>query len=399
MFFGKSKEAESIPESGMIASLNQSFDSKLSGLDEKASRTLEDIAKARNAFEQACERFGALEKEPDTDFIRATSTTYVKEQRGAYLNLMKRILAAHPARKHEGNVYESYHSTMLDIETLLSEVLRANATFKMVLDAYPNDLGPFKKAFGSIEMHWRILKSEIEARGSDLMEYNHLLSQIRSLVALSDEIKELNHEIVQLSSAAPKHADAAEISRLREKIALLNVQRETISRKLAELKSEIGVILGTIDKPARKHDYLSLYKPKLTAMLDNPSLLAQEERYREFCSQVADMKNEIEKGTISVKNANEVRKAIGLVLNGRIKVILESIEELKINKLPLENEMRDIERMLQELNDVVSGASRRETALRDSQARLAEIRKEQEEYRASIELLFSNYYKRRIKII
>lgn len=399
MLFGGSRDAENIPIRALTGALSQSFDKKLASLDAKASRIADNISQSKRVLEAACGRFGELQKEPDTEYVRANSKTYVKEQKGAYTSLLKRILAVHLQEGAEGNTYERYYSIMQDTGALLNEVLKANTSFRMVLDAYPNDLGELKKAFSSIEIHWRALSYEIEARNGDLREYKHLLGEIRRLIALGDEAKSVQAGIAELGSKESKKADTEEISRLEQKIGALRMQKEAIARKMSELGAERGVILSTIEKPARKHDYLSLYKPKITPLLSNPALLEQEERYGEFYSQVEEIKEEIEKGVISVKNADEVRRAIRTIMEGRIKAIMESVEEMRSNKLPIESEIRDLERMLQELRSIASGALQREVALESMKKKTEEIKGEQSALTGKIELLFLNYYRRRIKIV
>ncbi len=398
MFFGRGAEEEEVREHDLVNALNESFNRKMLGLESKASRIAGAISRSRSDLDDACERFRDLQKDPDTDFTRSSSAAYIREQKKAYTGMLKRIIAFHTCDGSGSTTYDAYYSKMQDTEALLNEILKANTTFKMVLDAYPNDLGAFKRAFSSLENGWRMLRMEIEARGMDIDEYRTLLVRIRELAALADEQNVVNESITDLSKEEPGSARTEEIEKVRAKIGTLKAKGEEIGRKATELNTEMSIILGTIDKPARKHDYLSMHKPKLTPLLASPSQLAQDGRYDEFYRQVGETKEEIEKGVITVKNEGEVRSAINLIMSGRVRAIIDGIEEMRVNREPVENEMHDLERTLAELEGAIRGASERESALNRMRKRLEEISRERDDLRGKISLLFFSYYKRKVKV-
>lgn len=397
MFFGRDKSTQEVPVQDLESALAENFNKKLSGLDSKASRILESIERSKAELGKACKAFRALNNDPDTDFIRASSVTYISDQKEAYANLLERILSSHVRVGGDGT-YDFYYSRMQDTEVLLSEIIKANTTFKMVLDAYPNHLGAFKRAFSLLESGWRMLKAEVESRNGEVREFTLLQGHIRSLAALADEQASINSEIRELGEGIPKNVDAADIKSLEEKVTGLKDARKALDRRSSEFNTEIGVILGIIDKPARKHDYLSMYKPKLTHILASPGQLAQPHVYDQFYEQVAEMKAEIGKGVISVKNEVEVKGAIDQILSGKIKELIYGMAEAQSNRIPLDNEIRDLERMVGELNGMINGEAEKESTLASLRERTGEISKEREELKNKISLLFSEYYHKRITI-
>lgn len=397
MFFGRDKSTHEVSVQDLESALAENFNKKLSGLDSKASRILESIERSKAELGKACKSFRALNNDPDMDFIRASSITYISDQKEAYANLLERILSSHGRVDGDGT-YDFYYSRMQDTEVLLSEILKANTTFKMVLDAYPNHLGAFKKAFSLLESGWRMLKAEVESRNEEVREFTLLQGHIRSLAALADEQASINSEIKGLEGGVPRNVDAAEIKSLEEKVMELKDARKALDHRSSEFNAEIGVILGIIDKPARKHDYLSMYKPKLIHILASPGQLAQPHVYDQFYEQVAEMKTEIGNKVISVKNEIEVNGAIDQILSGKIKELIYGMAEAQSNRIPLDNEIRDLERMVGELKGMVNGEAEKESTLASLRKRSGEIVKEREELKSKISLLFSEYYHKRIAI-
>ncbi len=399
MFFGGSKEPESIAIENLAPVLRDEFNRKLSRLESKAAGIVTGIASSVKDFVAACDAFRNLEKEPDLEYVRTTSSTYVKDQKNSYSNLLSRMISNDTKEdaRYE-TIYDRYYEVVQRTGAFLNDILKANAQFKMVLDAYPNDLNKFKKSFSSIELQWRMLKTELEARNMDFKEYHETLGKIQALMALIDEAKTIESAMAELEGA-PQHAvKKEEVEGLAGKIASIRSQEQAINRKISEVNSEIGILIHTIEKPARKHDYLSLYKPKLTPLLDDPSSLRNEDKYSEFYKQIGEISGEVEKGTIAVKNMSEVRDALEKILEGRLKSMLDEVTDLESNKLPLDAELRDLERMKHEMENLLNGDSQRESALAGMRNRSVSVKEDIEKIRSAVEGLFERYYKRRIRV-
>lgn len=400
MFFGRSEDKPEdleFPEAAGV--LKSSFNRKLGSLDAKAARMMRSIDEAVVSLGAAAEEFRELDKEPDTDFIRATSTNYIKEQKNSYALLLARILSSHARQEKEHEtIYDKYYEEIQRIGALLSDVLKANAQFKMVLDAYPNDLNRFKRAFSAIEMQWRVLKAELEMRNRETSEYREILEQLESVAALEDELGLLHRSMEELSHQSWRRVEAVEIERIEERIRLLREQGRLSAKKIAGLKADVSMILGALDKPARKHDYMALHKPKLMPLLENPDALRDASKYAELRSQVAEIKDEIEKGSITVKNAEEVGRAIDAALGPRLRGLLDEIYALESAMLPANSEIRELERESQELRDAVSGASKRVSAISRITERISEIGAEKARLSGNVERLFYSYYRKRIRL-
>ncbi len=399
MFFGGSKEPESVQFGDLAAMLRGEFNRKLAKLDSRASGIVNGVESFVRDFTGACDAFRELDKEPDLEYVRATSANYIRDQKGSYSNLLSRILSSDTkVDVRYDTIYDKYYDEIQRTGSLLNDVLKANAQFKMVLDAYPNDLNRFKRSFSAIEAQWRMLKSEVEARNSDFNEYHETLGKIQALGSLLDESRVLESTVAGLEGAPRHEIREDEIDEIRKKIESVRAQEQAISAKASSVNSEISILLHTVDKPARKHDYLSLYKPKLTPLLDDPSSLRNPDRYAEFYKQIGETKDEVEKGVIAVKNVAEVRGALEQILEGRLKSMLESITELEANKVPLDSEIRDLERVRNELESQLHGNSQRESNLAEMKARAVSIKDDIQRTKAEVESLFERHYKRKLRI-
>ncbi|MEM3838967.1 MAG: hypothetical protein QXF01_00070 [Candidatus Micrarchaeaceae archaeon] len=400
MLFG-GRNTEEITEDALTVALSESFNKKLSSLESKALRIVSGMHSSVSELAAACEQFRKLNKDPDLEFIRASSITYVRELKDSYTNLLSRIISSHRRVNWENSAttYEKYSLYAADSEALLKEILEANTSFKMVLDAYPNDLKQLKKAFSSLESGLRMLNAELNSRAAELNEHNDLLSRINSLVSLGEELRGIRTSIEDINSQSNKRADIGKLEALEAAASSLATRKKELEMTETKLKAELSTIFGTIEKPAKKHDYLSTHKQKLAGLIGSNALLRNEQIYAELLKQLHELDSEISTGIISVKNKEEVRLAISAVKKGRLREMLEGLDEIKAKAMPLEKELADSSRLIEEIKKAMHDASKLESELCGLNEKSIKISKEREELKAAIESMFMVYYKRRIKVV
>ncbi len=143
--------------------LNSAFDQKLSSINSKASALILNIEQAKLMLEEACDRFDKSGAPPDRESIRAASESYVVEQKSVYTASLRRLIDAERPLD-ESNLYTSYHSKLVAARALMDEILKVNNKFRIVLEAYANELGRFRSAYSAMERAVKDLGTRLETK-------------------------------------------------------------------------------------------------------------------------------------------------------------------------------------------------------------------------------------------
>ena len=399
LFDGGVREARVEDLEGM---LNAAFDEKLSSINSKAAGLILNIEQAKALFVEACDHFDRSTVPPDRESIRAASESYVIEQKSVYTGTLRRLIAAdRPA--DDRNLYTSYHSKLASAKALMDEVLKANNKFRIVLEAYANELGRFKNAYTGIERSVKELGLRLDSKANELNEYNSLLQEIERLAAFDREAAELaraESEIGQEPGGPPsKDADAAEPMRrlLSEKRAEIG----NLDKAAFDARGTIMARLAPLEKPARKYEHGTTSKMHLTYYLEDPvgTLSNNENAMREFSQHVISLKKEIQENRIVAKNTSEAMHAIDFVLHEDISSFIEEIRILKSKRDAAEQEAAGLERLIREIDRAEGEKKRKVMAASEIKEELKRISAARDTSKSKIEGMFERFYKRKIRII
>ncbi len=398
MFFGRDGGSEDVAVERLPPLLQESFDRKVRDLESKAARLVKGIESSRRSFLYACEEFERLAIEPDIEYRYVTSTTYVKDLKNSYITALKRIVNAGEIKIDGETTYQRYSTGLASAQETINEILRTNKTFKLVLDAYANHLDKFKRSFSNMEAYAAELKSEMQLKSTELNQYESLLAQIERLLALMDELVIVKKEAEELANAPKQEVARSPEERdiLYKSINRKRTELESVKGSIQKINSEMSVLLGSIDKAARKHDHISLSKVKLAQYIHDQRLIFLE--YSDFIAQARELSKEIAGENVSLKNRDEVSRSLDSIVNGRIKEMVDRIQELDAARVAMEAEVRDLERVERELSNADLNAQHRTAAIARLRERTEKMLQEEQDTKATIERLFIEYYRKRIQI-
>lgn len=399
LFDGGNKEVRMEDLEGL---LNQAFDEKLSSINSKASGLILGIEQAKSMMIEACERFEMSSAPPDRESIRAGSESYVIEQKSVYTGSLRRLINT-DRPTDDKNLYTSYHSKLMSAKSLMGEMLKVNNKFRIVLEAYANELGRFRNAYSAMERAVKELGMRLESKGAELKEYNSLLQEIEKLSAFSRELEELStagRELdLEAGAASEKSTDSA--APMRETLSAKRTEVANIDRAIFDARNAITARLAPLEKPARKYEHGTTSKMHLTYYLEDPvgSLSGKEESMREFTKHVMSLKKEIQESRITVKNTQEVLMAADFVLNEDISQFLDEIEILKGKRRTVLYEVSELERFIRDIDRIEGEKIRKVTAASELKGHLETIRSARDGAKTNIEQLFSRYYGKKFKVV
>jgi len=382
--------------------LNKAFDDKLSSINSKASGLILGIEQAKQVFLEACDHFENSDVAPDRESIRVGSESYVVEQKLIYIGALKRVIKTESSSSNK-NLYTSYHSKLASARGLMDEILKINNKFRIVLEAYANELGRFKNAYTLMERAVKELQMRLDSRATEYKEYNDVLQEIERLVAFSIEMKELEAVSKEFEGGPAADIDkeaTAASDRFRGELANKILEIGNVDRAIADARSTIVSHLAPLDKPARKYEHGTTSKMHLTYYLNDPvgTLSNREDSLREFSQHVVSLKKEIDENRIEVKNRREVTNAIGFVLNENISQFLNEIEILKGKRRVIEQEMRELERSIRDIDRTEGEKRRKVIAASEMKESMQRIKSARDASAKNIESMFERFYRKRLKV-
>ena len=405
MLFGKrgaGGAAEKVGLDGAIGLLNESFDRKLGNLEMRTSAIAAGIDSAKRAFSGACSAFEKSGREPDMEYMRAASTRFMAEQKGAYINALRRVLAQQQQERHD-NSYSRGSAVLAEADSMINEILRVNARFKPVLQAYANELDAFKSSFSAMERHAKALRGELASRSKEFGEYNEVASALQKLGTFREEIEEVGRAERGLSEGNGQEGGGRqhELERVNGLLKAKREAQEAVDRSVLDVRMKLEKALMPLEKAARKYEHGLHAKRPLSHFLENPMERLSEgpESYNEFYSSVASLKREIGSGAIGVKSRAEAEKAMDDVLDGRVQAMLDEAAILGARRRPLEDEVKELEIMERELERAERGKSERLKSISDMGREKARIGEAEQSLKRRVEEMFRSYYKREIILV
>jgi len=381
--------------------LNSAFDSKISGINAKASSLVKGIDDAKALLLQACDQFDMNEAAPDTEYMRIANTKQIKEQKPLYTAGLRRIIGLE-RQADAKNLYSSYYSRLSSARSMMDDILKINNKFRPVLEAYANHLSRFRAGFSTMGRYVKELNARLGSRAQDFDEYKRVLEEIEKMKTFDDELASLGKISADMADGksgdtAEQEKDAEELAkRLSVKMAEIN----EIDRAIGDVKANIMHILSPLDKAARKYEHGLSSKMYLTHYMEDPvgRLSGSDEAMKEFTKLVSALKKEIEESRIVVKNRIEALQAIEFILRGDMLSFLKEIELLEAKSRPLGREADSIRGLIREIDRAQAGKRKSAMAADEIRGRLERVAAARESATRKTEELLERYYKMQIKI-
>lgn len=396
MLFGGGARQVSVDDLERI--LNEAFDSKISGINAKASFLADGIDEARAMLIQACERFDSNDAKPDTEYMRAANVKQIMEQKPLYTSGLRRILGS-ASQAEAKNLYSSYHSRLESARSIMEEVLKLNNKFRPVLEAYSNELGKFKAGFSTMERYVKELGSRLESKSAEFNEYRSVLEEIDKLKAFEGELAALSNANADIDGSKAKEGQEAALEELSKRLSQKMAEINAIDRSIADVKANMAHVLSPLDKAARKYEH-GMSKMYLTHYIEDPigRLSGDAGAMSDFAKQAAALKKEIEENRISVKNRMEALQALEFILRGDMQSFLDEVAILETKRAPLQEEANDVRAAMRDMERIQAGKRKEIMAADELRSRIQKVAVAQEASTRKIEDMFDSYYKIQIKI-
>lgn len=380
--------------------IDMSFDSKLSGLNSKASSLIEGFDEARRAFLDACEVFGNNESEPDFEYARVANPKHVKEQKGAYISALKRIINDYKVEEKR-NAYMSQMSRLAEAKRMMDEMLKLNNKFRLVLEGYSNSLGKFRSAYSLMEKRTRELESKLESRSHDFSEYNRLMGEIEKLKAFVGEIAALERAKDNKGYEAVEAGGGGGLESLRAELSKKAAELDIIERSIDDVKAEISHIVSPIERAARKYVHGIGPSMHLLDYINDPvgRLARNPDAMQDFLRQVEGLRKEIDSDRISIKNRMEALQAISLILKENLSALINEIGVLHGKAGPIISEIEDLKKEVRGLESNEESKKRVEQNARMIEERLGALAKARDGAKRKIEEMAKGYYGLELRVV
>ena len=399
MLFWRGVPEEEVKMSELEKLLDALFDKKLEKFAARTSRASGEITRVKQEFMLACDEFEKLSVEPDTDYVRLWNPGYIRNQKLVYVAAIRRILGR-DAVASGSTAYARSSSMLTDLDSLIEEIQKINEAFKPIVHAYHGHLGKFKNASVGLGAIATGLRYEIEKAGREADEYNSVKGCIFKLRALADEVDAAEEGLAalqgkQFSKKNRKEEIKDAESRLSTKLEGLNA----IKMEIGETASAIDSVLVPLEKAARIYDHFSGRKRKLSEIVTNPlQALGSGAGLAELNTMLDELDSSIKAGRLEIKNPDTVVAHISNAKNANLHDKISRLELLHSEEQTMKDEIRHLERLVEELNTEISTSEAHEKESVEQERRITELRSSLQEEKEVVEGLFVKYYKKKIAI-
>ena len=402
MFFGK-KEPEQVSQDALEALLVRLFEGRLGQLSERSEAILRKAEEAREEFVGACDALEGLDVQPYTEDLYAANVTSLRSQKSIYSKTVKRMMEDMDLVSGGGaTTYDRYAKVLGRMDGTVSEILKANASFRLVMYSYSNHLGAFKRSFAGIERAREELRHEIRARARSAEEYAGVRDEIGRLASLVEELGILGNNAETLrhdAGSRDRETIAADERETRTKLEARRRELEGANAAASKASEEISLLTTPLERASRKHDHLSMSKVGLSAIISDPiGRIGSIEDYEAFVGAVKEMAGNVSKGSIETKNSEGLMRSVDALLESDLYGKIEALRKLQFRKAVIAEETRVLERTLADLGKGRKGMEKANTDAAEMERRKDTVSAEIESSRRRIEEMFGRYYHMRIRV-
>jgi hypothetical protein len=381
MFFGK-KDFGKVSSGSLGQLLDSLAQDRLNRIGPKAAGIVARFDAARKEFSEACMHLAELDVEPYTEDLWNPNVNSIKKQKEIYGNVLIGMSDGISLDAgYSSNEYERYRVILDNIEKGISDILKTNANYKSTLYSYSNHMRGMKRAFTLMESLRDALGAELNNLVADYEIYAKIRSKIYEINSKGDEIKRIESGVRSLENSGIGN-DTYRIDKELEEVSSKESEKEAllsaVSKDIGDLINSIGTLTAPLSRAARKYDHSTIGKRSLGDFLSDPSAeIVSGEAYGEFLKLLNDLGRSIETGQIDVKNRQDTLASIAAIRDSDIYSAMVRLEELRTAKTRLENDIRGMERIKEELKNgkgSIARSKREIDAMKIEKERLTESR-------------------------
>ncbi|MDE1865135.1 MAG: hypothetical protein KGH94_00645 [Candidatus Micrarchaeota archaeon] len=398
MLFGRAAPNEAIEIHKLETYLDRCFDTEVRRLSTRMPQIENELVRSFTGFGDSIKKFSEREGRPNMEYLYGIKESYLASQKPNYTSHILRITSARPAQGG-ANIYIAAQNALTSYKQIITEVLKANNTFKLVIMAYAEDLKAAKRNFNAMEKLSGELSAELSLCSGKFGEYTRIKEKVGNLL----------YDLSQLDSLGKMQPDQAEdhqresaqqdLSGLSSRVGELAPKLESAKDRRREIHSNIVNALLPLERIARKHDHMSSSKRKLSDYVGNPAgSITGPSDLEELRGQIGNIIEEINTGKITVKNPDRVISqlkaaettdflALAVSLHGAESEVMRVERELEAAKA----ERSKIERAEEEERLAIQRRA-------DSKKGLTDLRASVASQKAEIERLFREVYKKQVEI-
>jgi chromosome segregation ATPase len=402
MFFGK-KEPEKVKAEALARLLASLFDKKLGQFEARARSITGEMRQARLKFGDVCKAFEELDAEPYLGGIPFANVNSIKSQKSQYTGVLRNVVDKMSLDVDDSlNPYDRYRVLLSNVDSITNEVLRTNASFKIVLYCYPNHLENFQRSFSTIVKSREALRREIDSRTQEASEYAALSERISMLDIEVRELGELERSLdalKEIRSGGGSSALDKDESSFSESLAGRRAELSSISGELAKLSERIHLLTLPLERPSKKLDHASSGKRQLHPfMVDPMGSIGNEGDYKDFTTMVRGLKEAVEKGTVETKNKEGTLNLIYTLMDADLYGYISTFRSLQIKRSGIEAEVRMLESMLNKIRKGKEDSGKAVQDIESIEGRIKETKGSMASTKSEIETMFMDYCRKPISI-
>ena len=362
MFFGK-KDFGKVSSGSLGQLLDSLARDKLNRIGPKAARIVAQFDAARKEFSDACRHLAELDVEPYTEDLWNPNVNSIKKQKEIYGNILIGMSDGISLDAgYSSNEYERYRVVRDNIEKGINDILKTNANYKSTLYSYSNYMRGMKRAFTLMESLRDALGAELNNLVADYEIYAKIRSKIYEINSKGDEIKRIENGVRSLENSRIRD-DTYRIDKELEDVSGKESEKEAllsaVSKEIGNRINKIGILTAPLSRAARKYDHSTIGKRSLGDFLsDPPAEIVSREAYGEFLKLLNDLERAIETGQIEVKNRQDTLASVAAIRDSDMYSAMVRLEDLRTAKTRLENDIRGMERIKEELKNGKSNIAR-----------------------------------------
>ena len=407
MWFFKKNDSPDTPQEDLtldtlMPSAKLAFEKALEDFSKSSEGYIAIFESAKKEFIEACHVLEKYSGEPNVEDMWAPNINSIKAQKSAYTKTLERVLD----KNKEGSfdtTYGKYKAELTYMDETISEMLRVNSMFKIIVMSYSNELNHFKKIFSNMERARDKLRMSLDAIEPDHRKYEDIRNKIENLYGMTEELSlmEENKKGLSKDISLFENSDSTAITEKLKKIIIeKNKKLESLNKEMAGISLQLSNVLMPIERAARKMDYSYSGGKSLVSYIEKPlENFKSEHDYVEFNNLLNSLFSLVESDKILLKGKEVTLSQINKINNSNINELIIRLSTLDKELRVLKEEVFSDEQDIKENLSKTSIVNEKKKEFLQMEERKNELTNSINSTKRRIEELFSSYYKKKIKIV
>ncbi len=407
MWFFKKNASPDAPEENLTLDLlmpyaKSVFEKTLEEFSNSSEEYITIFESAKKEFIEACHVLEKYSGEPNVEDMWAPNINSIKAQKSAYTKTLERVLE----KNKEGSfdtTYGKYKAELTYMDETISEMLRVNSMFKIIVMSYSNELNQFKKIFSNMERVRDKLRISLDEIEPDHRKYEDIRNKIENLYGMTEEISLMdeNKEGLSKDISLFENSDNTTIAeKLKKTIIEKNNKLGSLNKEIAAISLQLSNILMPIERAARKMDYSYSGGKSLVSYIEKPlENFKSEHDYIEFNNLLNSLFSLVESDKILLKGKEVTLSQINKINNSNINELIIRLSSLDKELHILKEEIFSDEQDIKENLSKTSILAEKKKEFFQMEERKNELINSINSTKRRIEELFFTHYKKKIKII